>query len=96
MNTTLLTLTYDVEEVTFHPYRTAMVRDRFIQIDRYSDEARAFEESLAKKAGKNPDNHTAYTLKLRTWGSDKPAPKLYVMCSDHHISIGTDIEFGNW
>lgn len=89
-------LTFSVNKVTFHPYRTASVRDRFIEIDRYTDEARAFEERLAKEAGANLDNHTAYTVELRTFGQDRPAPKLHIMCSDGKISIGTGIEIVNW
>lgn len=82
--------------VTYHPYRTAMVYDRFLEMDRNSDEAREFEDLLVKAAGKDTgDNHTAYTLELNCFGK-RENPKLYVMCSDSKISIGTQIEFRNW
>lgn len=92
----MIDLVFNVYKVTFHPYRTASVRDRFIEIDRYNDEARQFEKQLAEKAGVNMDNHTAYTLELFTYDKDRPAPKLHVMCSDAKISIGTSIEIHNW
>ena len=83
-------------KVTFHPYRTAMVYDRFLTMVRSSDEGRAFEDHLAEAAGVTPDNHTAYTIQLSTHAAARPAPEIYVMCSDNKISIGTRLEIRNW
>jgi len=90
-------LSYEISKVTFHPYRTARVYERFINIDRCSDEGRKFEEMLAKKAGVTPDNHTAYTLELIQFSKEDPTPhKLYIQCSDFEISIGTRLMLGNF
>ena len=83
-------------KVIFHPYRTAMVYDRFFTLNRSSDEGREFENHLAEAAGVTPDNHTAYTIQLSRYDSDRPVPEIYVMCSDNKISIGTRLEIRSW
>jgi len=63
-------------KVIFHPYRTAMVYDRFFTLNRSSDEGREFENHLAEAAGVTPDNHTAYTIQLSRYDSDRPVPEI--------------------
>lgn len=82
-----------ITEVKQYPYRHARVINPFIQIDRHSDDARAFEEKLAELSESNMDNHTTYELvHAKMFGGDK----LYVFCSDSSISIGTQIVVGRW
>lgn len=77
-------------EVTCHPYRTAQVVDSLFAIDRFTDEARAFEEKLAKKAGVNRDNHVVYAIK------DRKNNELYIQCSSEMMRIGHKILIENW
>lgn len=77
-------------EVTCHRYRTARVVDSLLSIDRFTDEAQAFEEKLAKKAGVNVDNHVVYTIK------DRKGNELHIQCSSERMSISTKILIENW
>lgn len=79
--------------VKFHPYRTAMVRGCFIDIDRNSEMAVALENVLAEKAGVSKDNHSAYEISSK---QEPDAPHLFVWCSDFNLRIGTEIHEQKW
>jgi hypothetical protein len=76
-------------EVKQYPYRTAMVSDRFLRLDRNSDDARDFEEKLAAAANVRPDNHTVYTI-------TQEGKIVYVMCSDFTIIFGWTLVERRW
>ena len=77
-------------EVTCYPYRTAQVIDSVFSIDRFTDEAYAFEEKLAEKAGVSRDNHVVYTLK------DRKGNEIHIQCSSEKMKIGSKILIENW
>ena len=77
--------------VICYPYRTALVHDIVIQINRTSDEGCALEKTLTEMANVDPDNHVVYTLcKLIEF------PEIHVMCSDDTISIGMKLTKMEW
>lgn len=75
-----------VSKVTFHPYRTARVFNRFLSIERKSDVGKELETTLAKKAGVNPDNHTVYSIQL------KNEQEVHVWCDDSKIMFGLELK----
>lgn len=77
-------------KVKFYPYRSARVDGIFFEIDRDCEAARKFENELAKRAGRNIDNHTAYAI-INTSGKT-----LYVRCSDSCMAFGSELEERHW
>lgn len=75
--------------VKFYSYRTAIVRNIFITLDRNDHEAKALEDFLAQTAKVNKDNHTCYELFFQ----DK---RLYFMFSDFNVHIGFNLEERSW
>lgn len=82
----------DNKKITFYPYRTAIVRDVFVEMDRNDSAATIIENKLAKLAGVSADNHTAYAIDDE-WSILKP---VYVSFSDFKVRFGTSLEVKNW
>lgn len=86
----MLKIEFDAK-VNFYPYRSAHVYGVFFEMDRYSEDAKKFEEKLNKMAGeKYIDNHTAYTITNRNGDS------IHVSCSDMKIRFGSVLKEEVW
>ena len=81
----ILTSIATVEQLRYRTARTIPM----IRIKRDTEEGCKFERELSERAGKDIDNHVVYIITLN-------GQKLYVMCSDDHISIGTELIVENW
>jgi len=85
MKTTNIELISYCKKVTFHPYRTKVLKNTFLTIDRDSAEGKELEEKLAKMANVDPDNHVVYTIEK------KDGSELHFWVSDFEIRIGVEI-----
>ena len=76
-----------------YPYRTAMVRNIFLEIPRgrFNEPLNLMESEWNAQAGSRPDNHVVFKLENR-----EESRVLYALCSDSHISFGFDIEEKRW
>ncbi len=72
-------------EVKLYPYRTALVRDVFLELPRNLQEMRDFEGELAVAAHGVMNNHTVYRIQ-------HDGNTIYVRCSDTTVSFAWTIE----
>ncbi|MEI6280462.1 MAG: hypothetical protein WCP17_00465 [bacterium] len=79
-------------EVEVFTYRSVVVTERFLFLPRTLLDQ--LEEALAKKAGKRPDNHTAYKLTCRNGLGGESVT--YIAFSDNLASFGLSIEKTPW
>lgn len=71
------------------PYRKAFAARTFLRFEESSvPEIEDFHQRLAKRFGKQPDNHTTYSFIANDNGD-----VLYVTFSDGKVFVGTDIRF---
>lgn len=75
-----------IKKVTFHPYRTARVFNRFLSIKRNSNVGKELENKLAKMAGTCQDNHSVYSIQLRD------EQEIHVWCTDSEIMFGLELK----
>lgn len=74
-------------KVTQHKYRSAMVRNIILRIDRVS--LHDLEQKLADRANTRMDNHTVYEV-------ESMGKKLYLQFTDNEVWLGLDIEIHPW
>lgn len=80
-------------KVTFHRYRTALVRDVFFTAPRVC--MRELETELARAAGVEKDNHTVYEVVQDTYSVGSPSTT-YIMFHDMVVMFGRGIEIRSY
>lgn len=92
----IMSLGIAVNSVKQYSYRTAMVADAPIVLDRRQEFVKKFEEELLKEvqfSSDTPvriDNHTVYEI------TTCDGNMLYVMCSDFKMYVGTNLRKERW
>lgn len=76
------------KDVEVFPYRTAVPRDRFLNMPR--DDVSSLEKVLARAAGVRMGNHVVYGI------TTQEGNKIYVMFHDLVAIFGLSVEVRNW
>lgn len=78
-------------KVKLYSYRKARVYGVFFKMDRFSEEGKALEKMLSKRAGeKHIDNHTVYAV------TNMDGKSIYIACSDDVMRFGNILDEREW
>lgn len=73
----------------FYPYRTALVTDVFMMLDRTTETINSFERPALEELNERPDNHSV--IEIAAWRNGERIP-IFIACDDSTYMIGFGIE----